>query len=315
MRWFWILAALAMPAPAQPVLYGCGSFSGDYVVGAKLPVSGLFRKLPDGQWQHLGYNNPFLSGAVSDGSNLYLAAGNGVIRLSGESWRVLTGNDITEVREIDAAPGALYYAYAHGIRVSHDGGETWQELAGGLRRKYTEAIRADRAHAGVILAGTEQGVFRTEDSGKTWKLAGAAGLQVMRIEPSPHDSCRWLAATEQGGLFASSDCGKTFESAGRIGVGQNIYDLAFDPSKPGRIALGIWGTGVVVSEDDGKTWAKRKLSPDITTLTFDPGHAGRLYAAVHDDGVYVSDDAGVTWRKDGLDGGHIQRLRFVGGAR
>src|SRR4051794_23023116 len=115
MQWFWILALLAPPVQGQPVLYGCGSFSSDYVVGSKMPSSGLFRKQPDGQWLHLGYKNPFLSGVVSDGSNLYLAAGNGVIRLSGESWRVLTGSDITEVREIDAAPGALYYAYAHGI--------------------------------------------------------------------------------------------------------------------------------------------------------------------------------------------------------
>ncbi len=316
MHWILLLVAFMTPALAQPTLFACGSFSQQYVVGAKLPPSGLFRKNANGQWEHLGYNHPFLFGLAGDSQHpdtLYLAAGNGVIRAEagGTKWTILTGSDITEVRNVVAGPGFLAYGYSHGIRVSRDGGKTWQELASSLRRKYTGALYGN---ADSLIAGTEEGLWRTEDAGKTWRQVGAAGYQVMRIENSPHDACHWLASTEQGGLFESRDCGKTFESSGRLGVGQNIYDVAFDPRKLGRIAIGGWGVGVAVSEDGGKTWTRRNVGlprPEVTTLTFDPAHAGRLYAAVHKDGVFVSDDAGGTWRKDGLGGGQIQELRFV----
>ena len=324
MQWFWLLAVVSMPAYAQPALYACGSFSQEYVVGAKLSPSGLFRLDSSGQWQHLGYKHPIISGFTGDPSEpgtVYIAAGNGVIRASegGTKWQILTGSDITEVREVNASKGTISFGYTHGIRISHDGGKTWAELAGPLRRKFTESLRPDPRDGNILIAGTEQGLWRTEDAGKTWGQVGASGYQVTRLEVSPHDACHWIAGTEGGGLFVSRDCGKSFETTGRVAFGQNIYDLAFDPAKPGRIAVAGWGFGVVISEDGGKTWTQRNQGlprPEIMTITFDPSHAGHLYAGVNGDGVFVSDDAGVTWRKHGLEGGRIVRLRFLpGGAQ
>ena len=141
--------------------------------------------------------------------------------------------------------------------------------------------------------------------GKSWTLAGARGFQILRLEQSPHDACFWLAATQGGGIFASSDCGKTFEASGRVGVGRDLYSIAFDPANPQRIALGGWGPGVVVSEDGGKSWQERNHglpAPRVWCVIFDPEHAGRMYASVHEDQVYVSDDAGQNWKPAGLRG-------------
>ena len=105
----------------------------------------------------------------------------------------------------------------------------------------------------------------------------------MRIEQSPHDPCFWLATTLGGGLFASHDCGKTFDSAGRVGsggvgVGRTLYDVAFDPTSPTRIALAGWGPGVMVSDDSGKTWQARNAGlprNDALSVVFDPARPGR----------------------------------------
>ena len=96
------------------------------------------------------------------------------------------------------------------------------DASAGLHRKYTQAIRVDSRRAGVLVAGNEEGLFRSEDGGTTWKLAGAAGYQVLRVEQSPHDRCFWLASAQGGGLFASTDCGVTFESNGNLGAGRNL---------------------------------------------------------------------------------------------
>jgi photosystem II stability/assembly factor-like uncharacterized protein len=198
--------------------------------------------------------------------------------------------------------------------MSRDRGATWEEIAAPLHRKFTEAIRVDRTHAGRLLAGGEEGIFRSEDRGRTWQIAGAAGFQVTRIEQSPHDGCQWAAATQTGGVFLSHDCAKTFENTGRIGVGATLYDLAFDPLQEKRVAVAGWGPGVATSDDGGKTWQSRNSGlpvPEVVAVIFDPSVRGRMYASVRDDGLYVSSDAGHSWSKQGLDGSVVNRMKFV----
>lgn len=292
----------------------------DYVVGAKLLPSGVFRRAGASDWQQTGHPNPFtfsLDYDRRDPSKLYLAAGNGLIALTPgkRPWRVLTSGDVTEMRDVTvASDGSIYYAYVRGVRVSRDGGSTWKDIGGGLPRRYTEVIRVDPERRGVLLAGTEDGLYRSDNDGVAWSRAGAAGFSIMDIEQSPHDACYWMAATERGGVFASRDCGKTFEALGRLAVDRVLYDIAFDPTTPGRIAVAGWGLGVAVSDNNGKTWAKRNStlpSDEVWSVVFDPGKKGRLFAGVHEQAMYVSEDAGATWKPDGLEGTVITRMKFV----
>jgi photosystem II stability/assembly factor-like uncharacterized protein len=316
---FLLFVSFASLLPAQYTLYSCMSITKEYVVGAKLPPSGLFVRPGGGDWQHKGYNHPFLFALDYDSDAVYLAAGNGLFRASdaGSKWKLLTGSDVTELRDVAVdrnAPGTIYFGYSHGVRVSHDRGETWREIGGSLHRKYTEAVRVDRSKAGVVLIGGEEGIFRSVDGGETWKLAGAAGFQISRIEQSPQNACEWLATTQMGGLFASHDCGKTFEILGRIGVGTNLNDVAFDPTTPNRVAVVGWGPGVAVSENGGKTWMLRNAglpTSHVTSVIFDPVKAGRLYTSVNEEGLYVSDDGGKSWSKDGLDGSMVTAMKFI----
>lgn len=321
MRWLLLLALLTLPASAQYTLYTCMVTSKGYVVGAKLPPSGIFLKTSGGEWRHAGFNHPFVTALDYDPRApgvLYVAAGNGLIRVSdgGERWKILTGSDVTELQDVSVDPhsGDIYFTHTQGIRVSHDRGATWSDASATLHRKYTQAIRVDRTRTGVLIAGNEEGIFRSEDGGRSWKLAGAAGYQVLHVEQSPHDACFWLAATQGGGLFASTDCGVTFESNGNLGVDRNISDIAFDPAAPARIAVAGWGIGVAVSEDRGKTWQDRTAglpSTSVWSVAFDPARPGRMYAGVHEEALYASPDYGRTWVNDGLPGSRVWRMRFV----
>jgi photosystem II stability/assembly factor-like uncharacterized protein len=322
MRGLFALALLPGTIAAQYSLYTCMVTSKGYVVGAKLPPSGIFVKTAAGEWRHAGFNHPFITALdydPRDPSTLYVAAGNGLIRVSsgGERWKILTGSDVTELLDVAVdrnAPGDIYFTHTRGIQVTHDRGETWSDASAGLHRKYTQAIRVDSRRRGVLLAGNEEGVFRSEDGGKSWKPAGAAGYQVLHLEQSPHDPCYWLAASQGGGLFVSTDCGVSFESNGNLAVDRNVSDIAFDPKSPDRIAVAGWGLGVQVSEDRGKTWQARNQGlPGLSvwSVAFDPSAAGRLYASVHEEALYVSQDYGRTWTKEALEGSRVYRMRFV----
>jgi photosystem II stability/assembly factor-like uncharacterized protein len=322
MRWLFLLAMLPLPVWGQYTLYTCMVTSKDYVVGAKLPPSGIFLKTVAGEWRHAGYNHPFISALdydPADPGTLYVVAGNGLIRVRerGERWKILTGSDVTELLDVSVdrhAPGAIYFSHTAGIRCSRDGGATWQDASAGLHRKYTQAIRVDSRKSGVLVAGNEEGIFRSEDGGKRWRLAGAAGFQVLRIEQSPHDACYWMASTQGGGLFVSTDCGVSFESGGNLGAGRNLADIAFDAAAAKRIAVAGWGVGVAISEDLGKTWQLRNAglpSNAVWSVAFDPAKAGRIYAGVHEEALYVSQDYGKTWARDGLEGSRVYRMKFV----
>ena len=306
---------------AQWTLAACAAVSKDYVVGAKLPPSGLFLKTNE-EWHHVGFNHPFIVAVdydPTDPTTLYLAAGNGLFRAANKAanWTQLTGSDVTELRDLAIDPtdrNTIYFAHSQGLRVTHDRGATWTELATNLHRHYVEAIRIDRTQPKRLIIGGEEGLLRSEDSGKSWTLAGASGWAILRIEQSPHDACYWLATTQGAGLFASHDCGKTFENSGRIGVNRDLYSISFDPTNPKRIAIAGWGPGVAVSEDGGQTWQERNHGlprPDVWSVIFDPGHPGRLYASVQEESLYVSDDAGVTWKPAGLDGSVARSMRFI----
>jgi len=307
--------------PAAYTLYTCMVTSKGYVVGARLPPSGIFVKSASGVWRHVGFNHPFIAALdydPRDPNTVYVAAGNGLIRVtgSGERWKVLTGNDVTELMDVsvDRNNGDIYFTHTTGIRVSRDRGVSWSDASTGLQRSYTQAIRVDSTKAGVLLAGNVAGIYRSENGGRSWRLAGAAGLQVLRVEQSPRDPCYWLAGTQGGGLFASTDCGASFESAGDLGVGNNISDISFDPAAPGRIAVAGWSIGVAVSEDRGKTWQRRAAGLPTTavwSVAFDPASPGRMYASVHEEAVFVSADYGRTWTKDGLEGSRVYRMRFI----
>ena len=323
MRLLCALAVAGMVLPgADWTMYLAMATSKNYVVGAKLPPSGVFRRSAGSDWQQVGFNHPFsfaLDFDRRDPGIVYLAAGNGLIRMTerGAKWKILTGSDVTELRDVSVgSDNAIWFGHSAGVRVSRDGGKTWSEMGGSLRRQYTEAIRVDRTKPASVLIGGEDGIFRTEDAGKSWRLAGASGFQIMNIEQSPHDPCFWLAATQNGGLFASRDCGRTFENTPRTGVERVLYTIGFDPANAKRIAIAGWGFGVAVSEDNGATWQFRNNglpSTDIWSAAFDPAKPGRLWASAHEEAIYRSDDAGRTWVRDGLEGSAVFRMLFVPG--
>jgi photosystem II stability/assembly factor-like uncharacterized protein len=178
----------------------------------------------------------------------------------------------------------------------------------------------DRAKPGRLIAAGEDGLWLSEDEAKSWRPVGAQGFHIMRLEQSPHDPADWTAVTMHGGPFRSRDGGRTFESIhhlriGRyLGVDRNSYDIAYDPTTRGRIALSIWGTGVALTEDDGVTWSWRNNGLprlELWSLAFDPSSPGRLFVSVHEEALYVSDDLGKTWRQDGLPSSAVYRLAWL----
>jgi len=290
-------------------LYLCVLLSGQgQVMGRSAPTpSGVYRSSDRLTVEHVGFSHIRMFQAIADPQSvdgLYMAALNGVVHSAdrGKAWRILTGWDMTEPKGLALDPHAPDHIYAglpDGIGVSRDRGKTWQRMNAGIQRAYTHTITVDRTKAGRVFAGTERGIYLTEDGARTWKLVRPTDDVTYDLRQSPHDPTKFFAVTATNGALWSDDSGRTWKPITGVPANHTLHNGVFDPNDARRLALCGWEAGVQVSEDGGKTWADRTAglpNRQVWSVAVDPDFPGRLYAAPYLQPVHVSDDFGRTWK-------------------
>jgi len=270
------------------------------------PRAGLFVSTDRGNtWQLRGwrdYIRTFYSEEGSDGV-IWSACGNGVLRSTdaGDTWRVTTGWEVTEVLKVKAAESdasVVFASTAYGIFRSTDGGETWEKKVNGMQRPYSGDVCIDRTNWRHVVAATEVGVYLSEDGGDNWIAAGLAGKGVRVVVQDPHDANRFWLGTEEDGVFLSVDGGKRWEQRSEGLRDMTVYTLAPHPSKEGWIYLGTFGGGVYMSTDGGAHWEQRSrglTDLQVHALVLLPSDPRVLLAGTLNDGLFRSTDGGATW--------------------
>lgn len=166
----------------------------------------------------------------------------------------------------------LFLATQTGFRSLTRDGNRWRER---VRSLDGHAVTALIARAGVILAGTTDGIFRSDDLGATWRDA-SDGLETRHMRWMafhPDISDLEFAGTEAAGIFVSHDGSATWREC---------------PEVP-RLR-------------DEHHWML-PYSPRAGCVRGFAFHGQRAYAAVEVGGVLTSSDRGETWRlADGSDG-------------
>ena len=321
----WLLKAEAAPVAATDQdFFMIANINRNYVVGSKIEtINGLYQKTDADGWQHIGVNDTTLTAVAFDPTNRQIIYTSGQIGLwrsrdGGRSWRLCNGWEMTEARDVAVDPQApqhIYVALPDGVAVSMNGGDTLVRREQGLpdRGKYTQAIKVDRTRAGRVLAACEVGLFLTEDAGEHWRQVYATKETVNDVQQSPHDPKRWIAVTQSAGALISADGGVSWSSIAGVPTDHALYNVAFDPGRPERLAIGSWAHGVMTSEDGGKTWQSQNeglpAPHRVWRVGVDP--RSRLYASVVDETLFVSDDFGRTWRADTLAGSKVNNFAVV----
>ncbi len=176
-----------------------------------------------------------------------------------------------------------------------------------------------------VFAGTESGLFSSEDQGASWQPAGLTGLAVWQLRASA-DGTVLYAAVEPAALYRSTDGGRNWreiESFSRVPEAAQwcvpldpplpgrARALAVDPNNASRIWVGVEVGGMLRSEDAGETWSVNQPgnNPDIHMLSVHPANPSTLFVSTGygrfkgvaemiegNAGVFRSDDAGASWR-------------------
>lgn len=285
--------------------------------------SGLYVRQADGSWQHFG---PRVLGvnsvAVQPGSNgqvILVASGDGIIRTNdaGKTWRLTTGWDVMDVRTFavnPSNPNEFYASTCWGPLRSTDGGVTWQAEQAGLNLLYCQTVVADSQTPGRVLLGTEDGIYLSTDSTRTWARTDSPPATALRMVQSVADPKLMLTGTQGRGAWISHDAGDTWQATDPGSAEANLYAAALDAHDANLMAVGGWGAGVRVSTDGGKTWMDRSAGlpvKNVFVLAFDPDTQGRLWVSTFEEGFFFSDDQGKTWQAGGLDGSYGFDFVFV----
>lgn len=127
--------------------------------------------------------------------------------------------------------------------------------------EHVHALALD-ASGRVLFLGAHTGLFRSEDSGKTWQPVALPGqhshVDVMAVTPHLEDARVIYVATHEAGALKSADGGKTWREV-NAGLGSlDVHGLALDPREPQKLHAAVRdkGEGIYRSTDGGGRWVR-----------------------------------------------------------
>ena len=184
-----------------------------------------------------------------------------------------------------------------GFFKSTDGGKTWKESTQ-LKDQAIHSLAQSESDPDTLIAGTFTTIFRSDNSGETWKqlptanVSGLHHVESLAIDPRTTD-------TIYAGTFylpyKSVDGGQTWKSI-RNGMidDSDIFAIDIDPRDPNHIIASAC-SGIYESKNAGESWRKVQGIPSQSRRTRailqHPSVAGTVFAGTTE-GFWRSDKGG-----------------------
>jgi photosystem II stability/assembly factor-like uncharacterized protein len=236
-------------------------------------------------WRTTGPPGGDVRGLVVDPSNpdrFYFGTLDGQIYTSadaGKRWQLLYNFNRPKLFVdhiiVDPRNSKVVYVGAHrhkepgGFFKSTDGGLTWRENAQ-LKNEAVHSLTQSVADADVLIAGTFNGIFRSDDSGDHWQqlhTTGTPGLEhVESLAMDPRGTNIIYAGTWYL-PYKSMDGGQTWKSI-KNGIidDSDIFAIDIDPQNPNHIIASAC-SGIYETKTAGDNWTKVQGIPSQSRRT------------------------------------------------
>ncbi|MGD0669202.1 MAG: glycoside hydrolase [Bryobacteraceae bacterium] len=289
-------------APSDPDVVYAGSGEGlhrpDLSVG-----DGMYKSTDAGKtWRHIGLGDaqqiPAILVDPHDPARVFVAVlghpygpnpERGVYRTldGGATWqKVLYKNELTGAVDLTFDPRNPRHVYAvlwqaqegpwengsfsgpaSGLFQSTDGGDTWEQLTGGLPT-FAEGLGRigiaiapsdpNRMYALVEANRDSGGLYRSDDAGAHWKRVNSEhriygrgdDFACVRVDPL-HPDVIYVANTS---TYRSADAGQTFVAIKGAPGGDDYHTIWINPKHPEIILLAT-DQGATISVNYGRTWS------------------------------------------------------------
>lgn len=270
-------------------------------------------------------------------------------------WR---GGRSTAVTGVPGKEGVFFMgATGGGIWKTTDSGKSWSNVSDGFftMSGSVGSIAVAESNPDVIYAGMGEaaprgnithgdGVWKSEDGGKTWRNVGLKDTQYIgMVRVSPKDpNTAYVAAighmygrNAERGLYKTTDGGKNWTKILYVDDGTGCVDVSLDATDPNTIYASTWevyrtpfllssggpGCHLWKSTDGGAKWTDLSRNPGMPQtgllgkicVDVSAKDSKRVYAMVEHQqsgGLYRSDDAGATWSRVNSDANIRQRAWY-----
>lgn len=229
----------------------------------------------------------------------------------GQTWKIIREGmiDDSDVFVIDIDPRDPNHVFASacsGIYESKNGGENWRKVQGiPSQSRRTRAILQHPSVAGLILAGTTEGFWRSDKGGDpdSWMVTTSRQLEINSIAVHPSRPDLVYIGTNNYGVMVSTDGAKSFTPTNGGFSGRFANAILADRETPNRIYASTINTATgggffFVSNDNGENWRPSMRSMPSRLITYaivqDARDANVIYLGTNL-GVYRSADRGNSW--------------------
>ncbi|HEY2988581.1 MAG TPA: hypothetical protein VGL11_12700 [Candidatus Binatia bacterium] len=206
----------------------------------------------------------------------------------------------------------LYAGTQHGLIVWRSKNCGWEEVSRGFEDGIIDSIHGCHDHPERVYVGvTHNGLYRTDDRGRTWKKILAGDIRSVAVDPTSDDVI--YTGVEPVALYRSEDCGDTWKELPALkslpeSVRKNwwfpqpphqghVRNIFIHPDNPRILYLCIEHGGIVRSFDRGASWedVSRGIEYlDIHVIANLPGRFDRYYVASAR-GFFTSDEPANGW--------------------
>jgi photosystem II stability/assembly factor-like uncharacterized protein len=202
------------------------------------------------------------------------------------------------------------------IMRSDDSGKTWARIGPRRGFAYEASVRCIAMHPRqpkILFAGTERGLYRSDDGGANWQFLDSAlnsyYLWALAIDPvNPDVMFAGSGTPTPATIFRSTDGGKTWEkrpveiAAECENVGTpRVTGIAVDPVDPGNVWMSLEVDGARHSSDGGETWNLVEMTghKDIHNVAVTAGLPQTVFIMANRE-IYASTDNGGNWETLGM---------------
>jgi hypothetical protein len=170
----------------------------------------------------------------------------------------------------------------HALFRSADRGRTWAQSDTGL--PVAERINALAASPIRHFAGTDAGVFVSDESGASWRNATLIPGRSRRVLCLCVLGKILYAGTDGGGIVASTDDGASWE---RLDEGRDALKVRSLMQTGGILYAGLDAGGVLRSSNNGKTWESVSEGIPAGVQVFNLANlGGKVFASLYTKGLY-----------------------------
>lgn len=155
---------------------------------------------------------------------------------------------------------------AQGGMMRLNGGD-WQSISNGLpENPQVRALAIHPDDSAIIYAGTQSGVFRSDDRGDHWRALNAPRQDVWSLAFHPGNPDVIFAGYEPCSIYTSYDGGESWKQADTSRVrypdvttympplAKRVIGIAVDPSDPNDVYASVEVGGLLASRDGGESW-------------------------------------------------------------